>query len=226
MTEAEKAALAVAEAEKAIADKMVAEAKAAEDALAASKAKTTEGDDLSKLPPEKLAEMVKDLRKESAASRTRAKEASEKLSAVKLSLGIAENESPEEKLKKLTEERELATFENAILVNAMEHGVPKDSLDYFSYLIRREARALRDGEELPTEKIAALAVEAKGKSSKSATTSVATSAGSQPATSGQATLTVEQFAAMGYTEKAKLAASNEAVYSELMRQALSKKLIR
>lgn len=183
--------------------------------------------DLSKLD-EATRNYILSLRKEAGGYRTKAKEANDLLKGVKTSLGLDDQASPEEKIKSLNAQTTNLAHENAVLANALEHGVQKDGLDYFSYLVTREAGLLKDGEELQATKIAELAAEAKAKAVKpGASTSVVPAAGGQtPPPANGNTMTVEGFVALSITQRSTLFNTHPEVYSELFSQAVKKGLIK
>jgi hypothetical protein len=171
---------------------------------------------------------IKSLRKENGGYRTKAKTADEALKSVKLALGLKEDVSPEEHAKQLAAQNENQAFENAVLQNALEHGIPKSGLDYFKFLVSGAAAKLGEGEELSDAAVAALALEAKAKSIKPKAGSSADGSGSgktppPPGESGEPS--VEEFAAMGIMAKSKLYEETPAVYERLFKLAKLKKLI-
>lgn len=186
------------------------------------------GFDLEKLDPE-AKKYILDLRKENAGYRTKAKEANEALKGVKGALGLNDDQvSPEERAAALAAQVEHQQLQQAILTNALEHGVPKEGIDYFTFLINKAVEALGEGEELPDTKIAALALEAKGKAIKpKANSSVQPPAGGgAPPPGEQGETTVEEFVAMNITEKSKLYTEHPETYERLWKLAMNKKLIK
>jgi hypothetical protein len=205
------------------------DAKVAQDAAAAAAGSNPDDLDLDKADEKTKAYILK-LRKENGKYRTDAKDAKSKLDTVTKALGLTGDETPEAKAQRLSASNETIAFENAVLANAIEHGVPKDSMKFFKYLLAEAAQELKDGEELADDNIAALAVEAKAKSVKpAATTTVVPAAGGtgtpSPA-SGTAALTVEQFAALGFNEKCKLYEKDPTQYESLFKQAAAKRLVK
>lgn len=188
--------------------------------------------DETKLDPATKAHIEK-LRREAAGYRVKAKEATDKLQTVKKSLGIeGDLESPEEKVKNLSQEKLTLSFENAVLASALENGVPKEGLDYFSFLVQREASGLKENEEVSAERLSALALEAKTKAIKTPASSTVTptpgsgGGATPPAPANGDQLTVEKFAVMTMTEKSKLYETNPTVYEQMFKTALEKKLIK
>lgn len=180
---------------------------------------------------EKTKKYIESLRKENAKYRTDAKDARAKLNSVEKAIGAVGDETPEAKAARVTQENETIAFDNAVLSNAVEHGVSKDSMKYFKYLLAEAAGELKEGEELPEAKIAAIAAEAKAKGVKVAANTTVTSAAGGTATPAPASgsgpaLTPEIFAAMGFNEKCKLYESNPTLYESLMKQATAKRLLK
>jgi len=209
----------------------VAAAQAAYDAKVAQDAAAAGGDGFDPdKADEKTKKYIADLRKENAKYRTEAKDAKSKLETVNKALGgDAGTETAEQKVARLAAERETIAFDNAVLANAVEHGISKDGMKYFKYLIAEAAGELGDGEELAPEKIAAIAAEAKAKAVKpAATTTVTTTQGATtpPPTTGATPLTVEAFAALGFNEKCRLYEKDPTQYESLMKQATQKRLVK
>ncbi len=183
------------------------------------------------LDPEKADEKTKayiaKLRKEAAGYRSEAKEAKTKLETVTKALGgSGGDETPEQQVARLAAEHETIAFDNAVLANAIEHGVPKDGMKFFKYLLAEAAQELKDGEEMSAEKITELAKEAKAKAVKpSANTTVTDPTKPSPA-SGTTPLTVEQFASLGFNEKCRLFEKDPVQYESLFKQASAKRLLK
>lgn len=183
--------------------------------------------DLEKLD-EKTRNYIKKLRQESGGYRTKLKTSESNLSQVKRLLGLeAEDQtSPEQRIEALQQQTEAQQFQSAVLQNALEHGVGKDGLEYFTFLLAKARDGLNDGEEVTEEEIAAAALEAKAKSIKPKATSSVTpgNAGTPPPTTG-GEITVEAFAKMGVTEKSKIFTEQPELYERLWKQMKEKKLI-
>jgi hypothetical protein len=175
---------------------------------------------------EKTKKYIESLRKENAKYRTQAKEAASKLSSVEKAIGAVGDETPEAKAARVAQENETIAFDNAVLSNAVEHGVSKESIKYFKYLIAEAAGSLGEGEELAEDKIAEIAKEVKAKSVKPAATTTVTSQATAPA--GQATsgMTPEQFVNLGFNDKCKLYETQPDLYASLMKQATAKRLLK
>jgi hypothetical protein len=170
---------------------------------------------------------IKDLRKENASHRTRATGLESRLEklegGLKGILGGGEDTDnsvpPEERLKHAQNHLENVAMQNQILGLAIEHGIAKEGVGYFQYLLNNAVENLEEGEELDEESIAVLAQEARSKTSPlpggNGTTSVRPGS-APPQGGGNADITLEQFAAMGTSEKTTLYRKNPAKYEELM----------
>lgn len=215
-----------------------AEAKQAYDtALAADKNAGDKGDkggdggfDISKLDPV-AQKVIKDLRSENATARTKNRELGESHSKLKKALveaGIIEDDSqePEEKIKTLSAATDQLSVRNAILEAAVEHGIGRDGLDYFTFLVEKRASQLEDGEELSEADVEALAKEARGKTGGSTgTTSVGAGGknGSAPPPGESGAVTLESFLKMSITEKSALYNKDKPSYDRLFAEAKATK---
>jgi hypothetical protein len=162
--------------------------------------------------PEPIQKMIKELRKESGDNRVKAKTAEERLAAVtKLLSGEDENQDPVEVAQTLQGQLEQVGVENAILQAAYENGIPHDQYDFFKFLVSQEAGKLEEGAELDLEPILA---KIPGRATATpATTGVDKGApGKAGGTNG---INLEQFKAMGPTQKAQLRRDNPSVYDTL-----------
>lgn len=228
--EAAKLALVAAPEDEAL-KTAVTEAQVAYDA---KKAETESDPD--KIDDSKLDEATKNyiakLRKENGNHRTKSKDLASKLTesearrkAILKAAGIEdESEKPEEKVKALTAETQNQAFRNAVLESAIEHGIPKDGLKYYQFLIAEATGELKEGEELDDDKLAEIVAEAKkGRTAKSANSTVDGGKGAttKPGASGE--ITLEKFCSMSITEKSKLYMEKPDLYSTLVAQAKAKK---
>lgn len=194
--------------------------------------------DLSKLP-ESTQKYIKDLRGENAKYRNRSKtleadlgDRDNTLAGVKKAFGFEPN-------KKLTQEdfdtqqnnTATAQMRSAILENAIEYSVPKDSLDYFSYLVEKKANELKEGEELSEDTLTECAKQAKtsmtGGSSKTSVSTGGTDDTKNPTTPnpnpGNGELGLDAFVAMGTIEKSELYGKNPDLYNRLTKEASAKR---
>lgn len=220
---------------------------------------TSESDDedMSQWSPEKVKGYVKGLRKENAKYRKEAKTTKSELAdfrkqitgmqtAVAKALGLKEGEelTPEEQAEALSGQLGAQQFKTAVLEAAYQYEVPRDSRDYFEYLVQKQASELEEGEELTDEDIEMLAKKAKGKSGKAGfSTSITKGAGRRrdeeadededsdesdapPPSKGGSKLTAEQFAEMGTVAKTNLYSKNPGLYDKLMAEARRKNLLK
>lgn len=187
---------------------------------------------------EKTKAYIAKLRKENAGHRTKAKDLAsqlkseaEKRKAILKAAGITtEEEKPEELLKVSEAEKQQLAFRNAIMELALDHGIPKASVEYFEFLVTKATSALADGEELDDAELAKIVAQAKKfGSSGSANSTVgaggtgAGGGGSAPNPAGDKTITLEKFCSMSITEKSKLYTTNPDLYSALVAEAKAKK---
>mgnify|MGYP000156202652 CR=1 FL=1 len=191
--------------------------------------------DLDNLDP-KVQKMIKDLRKENAKHRTKAKENGDKLetfmSGMKKALGMEEDDqvSPEEQVQNLSASNAGLEMQNAVLGLALENGLNKDQAEYLQFLIQKEAQSAEEDEEISDEVIESLVAKVKtvggangGQGSGSSTPD---DDGKKPSDEGsKSDVTPEAFAKMGYSEKVGLMRTNKALYDKLMTEARNKGLI-
>jgi hypothetical protein len=218
-------------------------AKAEEAQAAYEEAKEREegsGDPSGALDESKLDEKTKayiaKLRKENASHRTKNKELASKFKgseeqkkAILKAAGLLEEEKPEEKLQAASAANNSLAFRNAILETAVEHGIPKDKLKYYQFLVSEAMEEVAEGEELSDEKLAEIVAECKkGGSGKAAnSTVIKLDKDGKPVTppppgeSGK--MTLEKFCSLSMVEKSKLYQTSPAVYEEFMNLAKSKK---
>lgn len=225
---------AYAEAKKAYDDAVVAKAEA--DKKAAGGDENDDEDD--EVDEEELDEKTKaylaKLRKENAGHRTKNKELVSKLNVsesqkkkILEAAGIeVDTETPEEKLKSISAESQQLAFRTAILESAVEHGIGKDSLEFYEFLVAKAVEALEEGEELSDEAMEEIISKVKKAGGKGgANTSVGTGAdgkgGKNPPDPNKKVgeVTLEKFIRMSITEKSKLYETNLDLYTELTAQA-------
>lgn len=176
------------------------------------------------------------LRKENANHRNKNKDLLTKLStseeqkkAILKAAGIETDEqSPEDKLKSLQAESQTLAFRAGILEAAVAQGIGKDDVEYFEFLVAKEAASLQEGEELDDEKMKVIAAKAKrGAGKGAANTSVEGDgkggSGNPPPPDKGGSITLEKFISMSMVEKSKLYEVNPTLYSELIAQARAKK---
>lgn len=193
------------------------------------------GDDFDYSDPEKVKKELKKLRRENASKRVAARDASEKLKVteeqltkIKQTLGLEEEESPEDKIQSLTAQLEALQMENQLTSLAGELGIPPKQNKYFKFLVHERLNDLEEGEELTDEDLQEIAEEAKmvGGSRKSSTgvdSGGGKGGGQKPAGGDQ--MTVEQFCKMSLTEKSALYQKNPQEYERLFSSAREKGLV-
>jgi hypothetical protein len=158
-------------------------------------------------------------------------ESHNKLKKALVEAGIIENdeEAPEEKLKTVSAQNELASFNNAVLESALEFGVSKADLKYFRFLVQEKVAELKDGEELDDAAMGEIAKQAKRtQANGGGSTSVGSGGGeggSAPKPGASDGVTLEQFCKMNMGEKSALYLKNAALYNQLIAEAKSKKML-
>ena len=188
--------------------------------------------DVSKLP-EFAQKMIKTLRGEAAANRTKNKSSEDRLTklenGLKSALGLGDDDqaTPEQQIQDLTAQSQDFAARNAVLEVAIEEGLSRDQSDYFGYLLQKEGDSLEDGQELTEERYAELIKLAKGTGASGESANSSVDDDGTPDNSGNAgTITPEQFGLMSYGEKVALRQKDEALYNKLFNEARSKKLIK
>ncbi len=179
---------------------------------------------------------IQKLRKEAADGRTKSKAHSTELATLKeqfsklqtgmkKALGIEDDASPEEKAAALGEENASLAFKTAVLESALDHGIPKEQLGYYEFLIHQKAGELAENEELSDEHMSAILEQVKAVSGKTTTTRTSPASPANPSAANPSALTVEKFAKLTVSEKSALYVKDQATYTALMAEAKSKKLI-
>lgn len=185
--------------------------------------------DISSLPQE-AQDLIKNLRKENGKHRTDKNLTASKLEkfekAFKLISGDDEEEEPEVKLGKVSEQLQNTQVRNAMLEIAYENGVPADQRDYFEFLMAKALDSLDEGQELPEETLKEILGKVKKKGPANTSTSGDGGQGGdkKPGTETDG-VTLEQFLAMGMTAKSKLFNEKPEVYNNLYAEAKKKKLL-
>lgn len=193
-------------------------------------------DELSKLSPEELRKLAKKLRKENAGHRVKSKDLKSKLSisetqkkAILKAAGVeVEDENPEEQVKALNGENATLAFRLAIRDAALEHGIGKDELEFFEFLVSKATSELEDGDELSEEQMTEIATKAKAKKGSANTTTnngKGKGKGNQPPPAGgdDKVVTLDKFLRMSMMEKAKLYDTNRDMYTQLVNEAKRQK---
>lgn len=173
---------------------------------------------------------IKGLRDENAKYRTRAKERDSEVSSLNERLGKFETGlktlfgeegddlTPEERVEALQVQNEQLAVQSALKEAAFEYGVDRDSYDYFEFLVTKRLNELEDGEELSEEDLDAIAVSAKAKNVSSTTSVGLDSKDSPTPDSGAGGISLDDFAAMGISEKSVLYQKDPALYNSLAKQ--------
>lgn len=194
-----------------------------------------EGDDEVEGLDDKAKAIIKNLRKENAKSRLRNREMAQKLSgfegtlgALKKALGVeGDDESPEEKVKTLSDKTAALEMELQLTNLSRELEIPRDQEKYFRFLLNERLAELDEGEELTEEELEEVAQQAKSVSSKKAgnnSTGLNGKGGGQPPAKG-GELSVEDFARMNPGEKSALYVKNPGLYNKLFAAANEKGLL-
>jgi hypothetical protein len=184
--------------------------------------------DVSKLDP-KVQKLIKNLRQENGEHRTKNKALGEshgKLKQALVDAGIIEDDEvdPKEKLEQVSAGLQGAQLNSAILEAAVEHGIGKEDLRYFKFLVSEKFGSLEEDQELTEDDLAELAAEARGrKSGNDGTTSVGGGTPPPPGKGGDVTL--EQFVSMTTAEKSLIFQKNLPLYERLFSEAKAKKLL-
>lgn len=169
---------------------------------------------------EKQKAYLKKLRGENAKHRKEAKSLGDRFSKLESGLkglfGGADDDklSPEEKLKKITEEKEALAFNQSLAEAAIEYGVTKANLKYFKFLVAQKAEELKDGEELDENDLKKLAKEANGRSAPGGTS--VNGKGNPPPDDEDGELSLEEFQGMGIGARSALYQKDKALYDKLV----------
>lgn len=219
--------------EEQIAEQLEAERKAAEEAKnkegqnpGGEGQKKAEGKGGIKTLEEALAE-IENLRKENGNHRTKNKSLEDKMksydqqfSSLKKAIGIEdETESPEEKVKVLSQSHEALEVELGLVSAARAFNIPMEHDSYFRFLLKEKIDALEEGEELSEEEIEAVAAQVMSYtgSKKKTSTGVDDSKGGKKDPEEDAEeVTQEQFNKMGLMQRNKLFTENKDLYVKLL----------
>jgi len=179
--------------------------------------------------PEWAQTEIRGLRKESARHRNDNKSLSERLGHIEGGLkkmvgGEDTEDTPEQQMQSLSDTNEGLSFTNAVLALSIEHGVPQDNVEYFSFLMEKTLESLEDDQELSEEEVLAVIQKVKGQGRAAGNSSV--DDGKAPSPGGTSDVTLEQFSAMTVLEKSELYRKKPDVYKKLFAQAKQKKMIK
>jgi len=184
--------------------------------------------------PAKVKELVKSLRDENAKHRNKNKDLEGRFTALeatqkklKQALGVGEEETdPAELAKSLSTEKQALEVELGIAHLALEHGVPKDGMNYFRFLLSSKLEGLEEGAELTEDDVQAIVTEVTkvgGKKAGGGSTGI--DASSRPNADATSAVTAEAFAKMNLGEKSALYQKNPEQYNKLFNEAREKRLL-
>jgi hypothetical protein len=192
--------------------------------------------------PAKVKSYIKDLRKENAGYRTKAKDFQTKLDEVsgrfsklegglKNALGLKDEDDldPEEKVKHLSQKVDGLHFESAVNEIFIEQGLPggKKGAKYLSFLLQEAASELGENEEVSEEKMEEIVSQVKMTfGSKQSSTSVDGNGNTPPKPGDSGTVTLDEFVSMSIASKTELYSKNKSLYEGLMKQAKTKGLLK
>ena len=207
---------------------------AADDAAGSAEDDASDAGDFAD-PVKALAE-IKKLRAENAKHRTKSKSLEGELGKVKgtvtklkSALGVGDDgdeEEPEKQIQALQQQNEALQIQNAMSELCREHEIPRKGEKYFNFLIAQEFEALKEGAEIPEERILEIAKEAKqmfaGGGGQGGGTGVGT--GKKPPAGGADSISAAQFAKMNPGEKSALYVKDPGTYQKLFNEAKEKRL--
>ena len=179
--------------------------------------------------PEDAQAEIKRLREEAKSRRLENKKINDRLQKMEKGLKSAfgdesTDENPEEKIKRISEEREAINERIAILDICAEHGIAKKDRAYLRFQLQNAAEGLEEGEQITEEIMQDIVKEVKSRSKsekKEANSSVkgppkeGENAGNQAITKED----VENFKKMTIAEKTEVYDKSEARYEKLMKMA-------
>ena len=178
--------------------------------------------DESTLDP-KVQSYISKLRKEAAGYRTKFNAQKTEFDAfrekVSKAVGGEEDELPaDKKVEALSAQNQAFATNNAILELAVEHGIPKDGMKYFKFLIAQAVEELEEGQELGEEELKPILAEVRGKFAKASTTSVITTTNKKDP-EGSTEISLDKFVSMTMSEKTDLFRKQPELYQSLLDQA-------
>jgi hypothetical protein len=174
--------------------------------------------DLSNLDPG-VQKYIKSLRQEAASHRTTANQVKAQFEDLQGRIqsvfgGEEESIDPQEAVVQLQSATQELSFKNAILSEAVNHGIPATGIPYFEFLIQQATMELEEGEELSQDTMSGILAEVKQKSGPMMMQSSVKTPQSAPDTRGE--MTVQQFSKLGMSERTKLYQTNPQKYADLM----------
>ncbi len=192
-----------------------------EETKTSTKTETPQDDDFSKLP-DWAQKNIKELREENKQRRLENTTLSEKFSGLEGSLKKVfggkdeEKYDPKDVIEELAMRAEQLEVENALITVAHENDIPKDKMNYFSYLLKQATDLLDEGEELPGEEFEKIVNNVKAVSAKKGAANSSVGSGnnrtdSQGGTEGP---TYEEFLKMDNVQKTELYRKSPKLYEQ------------
>jgi hypothetical protein len=141
--------------------------------------------------------------------------------------GEGQEFSPEEQIHALNSNYQDLAFSNAVMGIAYQNQVPHDKLEYFEFLMNREADMLEEGQEMTEEQLAGIIQKVKGEgfNASDANSSVSDNGAGNPEANNSGAVTLETFARMSMVERSELYRKNPNLYNSLYNQAREKRLL-
>lgn len=189
---------------------------------------------------EQTKKYIQNLRRENASYRTKAKGLEDNMTAlnqkmdtfqsgIKKALGIEDSKlTPEQQVEALTSHNNQLTEGYAILETALEHGIDKNGLKYFKFLLQERLSELDEGEELGEEDLTKIAQDVKAKFSSTGmngnSTSVTNGNGNgqgTPNPNKTEEMGLEEFCSLSIVAKSKLYQTKPELYTKLRSQAVA-----
>lgn len=162
--------------------------------------------------------IIKDLRTENAKRRTdnnNFKTRMEKIEGGLKSMFDDDDEStPEEKLKKVSDDKDQLAVRNSLMSIAIENGIGKDDYEYFEFLMSKRLGKLEEGQELSEEDLDSVLDSIKSRKA-GADTSTGDGGGGKPPAGGASEVTQAEFDKMGITAKSLLYQQKPDLYNKL-----------
>ena len=178
--------------------------------------------------------MIKELRKENADRRTKAKELEDKVkkssdevgsfkSSLLKALGGSEDENtkPEDKVAELIKKNEQLEYERGLTQLAFTHNIESKDLKYFEFLVLQASQALKDGAELPEQALKDIVDQVKSVSGSKEKATSTVGGDPQGKVDPQAEGTsLDDFKKMNIVEKQKLYDKAPETYEKLKKELL------
>ncbi len=165
---------------------------------------------------------IQRLRGENAKHRTTNKELRQQIGKIEGAVIGDQPDDPETALVEAVSMNEQLMARNAVLESAIENKIPHDQVDYYGYLIGKEAEELEEGDELDLTPIVDRVMkigQSEPMPGAGATTGTPPPKGGAPGAGGNQP-GVEQFKKMTFLEKSTLQRENPELYESLKSQSL------